>query len=87
MADKSSRWDQLKEKSTDKPAFLARQSTESYRRPDRPDPDQPHEHQPHHHQRRSRRYSKGRSGRTWYMVGVIVLVLLAAVLAWQLLAT
>ena len=74
MADNTSRWDRVNEKPAERPAFSARQSTESFRQP---------AHQP---VRRSRRHTRGRSGKTWYLIGVIVLALLAGILAWQLFA-
>jgi len=76
MADKSDRWERLTEKPAEKPAFSARQSTESMR--------EPVAERPH---RRSRRHSRGRSSKTWYMIGVGLLIVLAAILAWQLFAT
>lgn len=74
MADNTSRWDRVNEKPAEKPAFAPRQSTESLRQP---------EHVP---ARRSRRHPRGRSGQSWFLVGVVALTLLAALLAWQLFA-
>lgn len=73
MADKSSRWDRIADKTGEKPAFSARQSTEAFHQPTAERP------------RRSRRHhSRGRSSRMWYLIGIAVLALLAALLAWQL---
>ncbi|MFN0130611.1 MAG: hypothetical protein ACKV19_28450 [Verrucomicrobiales bacterium] len=78
MTDKSSRWERIDEKSVDKPAFSPRQSTDAFRQPTT-------QERPH---RRSRRHhSRLRSGRTWYFIGIGVLGLLAAILAWQLFAS
>lgn len=80
MTDKSSRWERIDEKPVDKPAFSARQSTDAFR--------QPTAHAQERSHRRSRRHhSRLRSGRTWYVIGIGVLGLLAAILAWQLFAS
>jgi hypothetical protein len=78
MADNNSRWERLTEKPVDKPAFSARQSTESFRQP---------EGDRAHRAHRSRRHGRARSGKIWYLIGIIVLSLLTAILAWQLFGT
>lgn len=75
MADNNSRWERIVDKPGDKAAFSARQSTDSLRQP------------AHERPRRSRRHAHGRSGKIWYIIGVVVLTLLAGLLAWQLLGT
>jgi hypothetical protein len=77
MADNTSRWDRVNEKPAEKPAFSPRQSTESFRQPTQDSS---------RRSGRSRRHSRGRSGKTWFLVGVVVLALLAGILAWQLFA-
>lgn len=72
MADNNSRWQRLADKAGEKSAFSPRQSTESLRQPE------------HDRSRRSRRHHRGRSAKTWYLIGIIVLSLLAGILAWQL---
>jgi hypothetical protein len=74
MADDTSRWNRVNATPPEKPAFSARQSTHSLRQPT----DEP--------QRRARRHSRGRSGKSWFLAGVIVLTLLTGILAWQLFA-
>jgi hypothetical protein len=72
MADNNNRWERLTEKPGDKPVFSARQSTETFR--------QPGEERP----RRARRHHRPRTGRLWFIIGVVVLTLLTAILGWQL---
>ena len=75
MADNTSRWDRVNAKPPEKPAFSARQSIHSRQEP-AAEP----------HQRRTRRHSRGRSGSSWFLAGVVVLALLTGILAWQLFA-
>jgi hypothetical protein len=75
MADNSNRWERIVDKPGDKPAFSARQKTDSFRRPEAT------------RARKSRRQTKhGRSARLWWAIGVVVLTALAGILAWQLFA-
>lgn len=80
MADNTSRWDRVNEKPAEKPAFSPRQSTESFRQPAPDSPSRPSG------SRRSRHHTRGRSGKSWFLMGVVVLALLAGILAWQLFA-
>ena len=83
MADDTTRWDRVKEKPADKPAFSARQSTDSFRQSESAAPGAARRSSRRHHAR----HSRARSGKTWYTIGVIVLSLLAAILAWQVFGT
>jgi|GEM_PF-2152366 len=75
MADNSNRWQRITGNPGDKPSFAARQSTDALRRPSR-DRD-----------RKSRRRTHGRSTRTWWIVGVLLLCILTGLLAWQVFFT
>lgn len=88
MADDTTRWDRVNEKPADKPAFSARQSTDSFRQAAQAGEGgtgaarrSSRRHHHHHH------HSRARSAKIWYTIGVVVLSLLTVILAWQLFGT
>jgi len=77
MADNSNRWQRLTDHSAGRPGFTARQTTEALRQPVAKPAGG----------RKSRRRSHARSGKIWWYVGLLLLLLLAGILAWQLFFT